>query len=1125
MIRSLQKAFCLAFIFVLMFDSLQMTAAQAENSIHLTSLGSAYTQYFDSLSSSAESSVLPEGWFVLESGTNANNQYNINSGTPYTADTYSFGAVDANERALGGIQSTALVPAFGASFTNDTEGLIESLTISYTGEEWWLGKTNRSDRLAFEYSLNATTLTDGKWIPFDALSFLTPKITGTSLKNGNLAENQKTITQTIGGLAIEDGETFWIRWSDFDAVGNDDGLAVDNFSVIANGTDNAPTMTEISPADLATDIERQTTIVVTFSEPVSLSAGWLTLSCLKSGDHTSTVSGGPLTFIVTPDDLLDYDETCTIGISKSGVSDLDTADPLDNMENDLTTSFTTQSEPDAPPVISKVAPEDSATGVLVDAAITIRFSEPVAVSEGWAGLVCTKSGSHSVAVKAGTEEFTLTPDDPFDYDEKCTLTINGSLVNDLDGEPPEAMASNSTTSFFTQSNPDVAPYVATFLPANNQKNVAPNQVLEVTFSEDVSLTNGWFELSCEKSGSHDVQITKVDTKILLTPDLPFSYSETCTLEVKALAVTDLDSLDPPDNMETSQEIHFQTMPEPDAAPTVTVTTPTQNAVKVAVESDITIQFSEAVTTTGDWFALTCAGGDPLAVQVSGSGDARTLNPETDLPYGQTCNLVIKSQLVKDQDANDPPDTLKEDVSLTFTTEALPDTAPEVTGTYPINGATEVPVSGNLRAVFSEPVTLKTGWIELACTKSGSHSVTLNGGPLEFSFGADSDFAYAETCSVTLKAASISDRDEVDPPDNPARDYTFAFTTAIDPETKVYPVVLAGDNTLPHDNEVLLVSTHLLRVQFSKEVLHDGSEDAANNPSNYRLVSASANLTFETFTCDEMAGDDFLLPIDQVDYDLASNVATLSVNQGNDLPDGNYQLIVCGTHTIRDLFGNALNEGANSIVRFTVKIPVAAAGGGAESQPDSQTNNTEVNSSTQTKKTSTPATALFIPVTGFPRGQSVDLPAPSVSYAELGDLWLEIPALELEAPITGVPETEESWDVSWLGSQVGWLEGSAFPTLDGNAVLTGHVWDASNQPGIFYNLDQLQFGDPVIIHAWGNEYVYEVRENLSVLPGNLAAMLKHQETPWLTLVTCQGYDEESDSYQKRMLVRAVLVEIR
>jgi LPXTG-site transpeptidase (sortase) family protein len=168
----------------------------------------------------------------------------------------------------------------------------------------------------------------------------------------------------------------------------------------------------------------------------------------------------------------------------------------------------------------------------------------------------------------------------------------------------------------------------------------------------------------------------------------------------------------------------------------------------------------------------------------------------------------------------------------------------------------------------------------------------------------------------------------------------------------------------------------------------------------------------------------------------------------------------------------------------------------------------------------------LPSTGFAPGRITALPPQSVSYADLGDLWLEIPKLGVQIPIVGIPQSANGeWDVSWLGNDAGWLNGTAFPTWAGNSVLTGHVWNADNTAGPFANLNQLWYGDKVIVHAWGGQYVYEVRSVLQVSPWSTGAMMKHQELPWLTLVSCRGYDETSDTYKYRVLVRAVLMEAK
>ncbi len=168
-----------------------------------------------------------------------------------------------------------------------------------------------------------------------------------------------------------------------------------------------------------------------------------------------------------------------------------------------------------------------------------------------------------------------------------------------------------------------------------------------------------------------------------------------------------------------------------------------------------------------------------------------------------------------------------------------------------------------------------------------------------------------------------------------------------------------------------------------------------------------------------------------------------------------------------------------------------------------------------------STAVVVPATGFAPNRITALPKQKVSYAQ-SDLWLEIPKLGVQMDIVGVPAVDGGWDVSWLGKNAGWLEGSAFPTWEGNSVVTGHVWNADNTPGLFRNINTLWWGDEVIVHAFGQRYVFEVRSVTQISPTDIKAMMKHEELPWITLVTCSGYDEASNSYKYRELVRAVLV---
>jgi len=167
--------------------------------------------------------------------------------------------------------------------------------------------------------------------------------------------------------------------------------------------------------------------------------------------------------------------------------------------------------------------------------------------------------------------------------------------------------------------------------------------------------------------------------------------------------------------------------------------------------------------------------------------------------------------------------------------------------------------------------------------------------------------------------------------------------------------------------------------------------------------------------------------------------------------------------------------------------------------------------------------LPAPATGFAPGRTTALPEQpeDIPYSNYGDLWIEIPALRANLPIVGVPLNEDGWDVAWLGGQAGYLNGTAFPTWNGNSVITGHATLPSGLNGPFAGLRGLRYGDVVVVHAWGMRYVYEVRETELVRP-NDPSVFRHEELAWVTLVTCQGYDERLETYRWRRVVRAVLV---
>lgn len=145
------------------------------------------------------------------------------------------------------------------------------------------------------------------------------------------------------------------------------------------------------------------------------------------------------------------------------------------------------------------------------------------------------------------------------------------------------------------------------------------------------------------------------------------------------------------------------------------------------------------------------------------------------------------------------------------------------------------------------------------------------------------------------------------------------------------------------------------------------------------------------------------------------------------------------------------------------------------------------------------------------------------YTSYPQLWLEIDKLDLELPIIGIPLEEDGWDVTWLSNEIGYLEGTAFPSWPGNTVLTSHVYLSDGSPGPFAQLGDLSWGDVITVHAFGYQYSYEVHRLRYVRPYD-QSVFAHEELDWVTLITCAGYDTHQDTYRWRLAIQAVLMRI-
>ncbi len=259
-----------------------LTAFSAHAAVDFDTSGGTYTQDFDTLASSGfantwtNDTTLP-GWYIFSSqsisgatGRRATapddvapaswvavDTYTAANAAPTRSRVYSFGANGSGERALGGYTTASGNPAsdqinagdniYALALQNTTGGTLTDATITYTGEQWQGTFNPGSDgALVFSYlvkdGFNAQTdiPTQNTYAPYTLDSDLDFRVLQDATLNdqpldGNAAANRTTLSDTLTGLAWNEGEYLILRWIDNDISGNDFGLAIDDFSLTATG--------------------------------------------------------------------------------------------------------------------------------------------------------------------------------------------------------------------------------------------------------------------------------------------------------------------------------------------------------------------------------------------------------------------------------------------------------------------------------------------------------------------------------------------------------------------------------------------------------------------------------------------------------------------------------------------------------------------------------------------------------------------------------------------------------------------------------------------------------------------------------------------------------------------------
>jgi len=140
----------------------------------------------------------------------------------------------------------------------------------------------------------------------------------------------------------------------------------------------------------------------------------------------------------------------------------------------------------------------------------------------------------------------------------------------------------------------------------------------------------------------------------------------------------------------------------DNPPTVSSTGPSDNAVNVPVNVNVSVTFNEPVTASASSFQISCATSGVHAFSLSGGPSTYTLDPTVDFTQGEVCTVTVVAAQVTDQDG--PADQMAANYVFDFT---IVNTAPVAIHDIQGSGATS-PLVGSSVTTSGIVTLLRTG---------------------------------------------------------------------------------------------------------------------------------------------------------------------------------------------------------------------------------------------------------------------------------------------------------------------------------------------------------------------------------------------------------------------------------
>ena len=253
----------------------------------------------------------------------------------------------------------------------------------------------------------------------------------------SISDNNITITPDV---ALTNGTEYTLTLHTGSVTSTNGGPLTAPYTTRFTTTETAPiapVVTSTIPVNNATGIPTNTTITVTFNEPIIL--GNVSDILLKLTGYPGTtiptseyVSGD--TLYITPNAALAMGTQYTVILHSGSVIGTNGSLPL---SAPYTTRFTTTETAPIAPVVTSTIPVNNATGVSTTPTITVTFNEPIIAGSGNIVLKLTDSPGTVIptSLSISGNKITITPDVALTNGTEYTVTLHTGSVNSTKGVP------------------------------------------------------------------------------------------------------------------------------------------------------------------------------------------------------------------------------------------------------------------------------------------------------------------------------------------------------------------------------------------------------------------------------------------------------------------------------------------------------------------------------------------------------------------------------------------------------------------------------------------------------------------------------------------------------------------